>query len=238
MMDPSSSGATRHAMAALIGAIAVGQAALPPPELPAAATAALARSVAASKAHRTHVWRDTPPLNADGTLNGYIEIARGDRRKWEYDMARNARVIDRVMPEDPGGYPVNYGFVPQTVSYDGDPFDVLVLGPPLAAGRLVRGVIVALMQMEDENGLDSKVVISPANRSGRAPQRLTAEDERLIGDYFKRYKQHEPRKFSKVPGWAGPEAGLTFVRRTHAFFRECQRLPPSAACKVRERPGG
>ena len=49
-------------------------------------------------------------------------------------MRANARAIDRMMPVDVGGYPVNYGFVPQTISYDGDPFDVLVLGPPLAGG--------------------------------------------------------------------------------------------------------
>ena len=63
------------------------------------------------------IWRDTPPTNADGTVNAYIEIARGDRRKWEFDMRANARAIDRMMPEEVGGYPVNYGFVPQTVSY-------------------------------------------------------------------------------------------------------------------------
>ncbi len=87
-----------------------------PRELPAAATTQLARSLAASEAHAKHVWRDTPPLNDDGTVNAYIEIARGDRRKWEFDMGANARAIDRVMPEALGGYPVNYGFVPQTVS--------------------------------------------------------------------------------------------------------------------------
>ena len=46
-------------------------------------------------------------------------------------MRANRRAIDRMIPISIGGYPVNYGFVPQTVSYDGDPFDVLVLGPPL-----------------------------------------------------------------------------------------------------------
>lgn len=208
--------------AALIAFGGIAQASPPPAELPASATASLARSLAASQAHRTHVWRDTAPFNADGTLNGYIEIARGDRRKWEYDLARAARVIDRVIPEDLGGYPVNYGFVPQTVSYDGDPFDVLVLGPPIAGGRLVRGVIVGLMHMEDEKGLDSKVVMSPVDRNGRATHGLTAEEEQRIGDYFRRYKLHETGKFSKVPGWAGPEEGLAFVKMTHAFFRECR----------------
>ena len=102
--------------------------------LPAAATTQLARSLDAATDHPRHVWRDTPPTNADGTVNAYIEIARGDRRKWEFDMRANARAIDRMMPEEVGGYPVNYGFVPQTVSYDGDPFDALVLGPPVSGG--------------------------------------------------------------------------------------------------------
>jgi hypothetical protein len=107
----------------------------PPPILPASAATHLVRSLDASRRHSNHVWRDTPPLNADGTVNGYIEISRGDRRKWEFNIGQNARAIDRVMPSEIGGYPVNYGFVPQTISYDGDPFDVLVLGPPWPGAR-------------------------------------------------------------------------------------------------------
>src|SRR5688572_23382125 len=122
----------------------------PPMVLPAMATAALANSLEASARHAKHVWRDSRPLNADGILNAHVEIPRGERRKWEFDMRANARAVDRVIPQDVGGYPVNYGFVPQTVSYDGDPFDALVLGPPLPGGRMVRGVIVGVMFMEDE----------------------------------------------------------------------------------------
>ena len=117
---------------------------------PSAATTQLATSLAQAQAHASHVWRDTAPTNTDGTVNAYIEIARGDRNKWEFRMDANARAVNRVMPATLGGYPVNYGFVPQTVSYDGDPFDALVLGPALPGGRLVRGVIVGLMEMEDE----------------------------------------------------------------------------------------
>ncbi len=151
----------RHllAIAALAcGTTALGQQQPALDELPATATARLASSLDAARPHPSHVWRDTPPTNADGTMNAYIEIARGDRRKWEFDINANARAIDRMIPEDVGGYPVNYGFVPQTISYDGDPFDALVLGPPLAGGTMVRGVVVGLMHMEDEKGLDSKVV--------------------------------------------------------------------------------
>ena len=199
--------------------------------LPAAATSQLARSLAAATGHQRHVWRDTPPINGDGTVNAYVEIARGDRRKWELDMAANARAIDRVMPAELGGYPVNYGFVPQTISYDGDPFDALVLGPALPGGRTVRGAIVGLMLMEDEKGHDAKVVLSPLGRDGQPQYRLGAAERRTIGGYFDRYKRHEPGKFSRVPGWDSAAAGRAYVLQTHAFFRGC-RAQAGAACHV------
>jgi inorganic pyrophosphatase len=205
----------------------------PPAVLPAAATTVLATSLKAAAAHANHVWRDTPPRNLDGTVNAYIEIAKGDRRKWEFDMSSNERVVDRMMPTDVGGYPVNYGFVPQTVSYDGDPFDTLVLGPPLPDGQLVRGVIVGLMFMEDEKGLDSKVVLSRVGTDGRPLHALTSDEQEKIGDYFKRYKQHEAGAFSKVPGWGTDADGLAYITATHAFFRECQK-DAGTSCAVNQ----
>ena len=122
----------------LLAPLAVGaQDDMRPSTLPATAVKILAASLDAARSHKTHEWRDTPPTNSDGTVNAYIEIARGDLRKWEFDMRANRRAIDRMIPTSIGGYPVNYGFVPQTVSYDGDPFDALVLGPPLPDGRFV-----------------------------------------------------------------------------------------------------
>jgi inorganic pyrophosphatase len=200
----------------------------PPDMLPAAATAALVTSLKAATAHASHVWRDTAPRNPDGTVNAYVEIARGDRRKWEFDMGTNARAIDRMIPIDVGGYPVNYGFVPQTVSYDGDPFDALVLGPPLPDGLLMRGVIVGVMFMEDEKGLDSKVVLSRQDANGRPLHALSSQIQQEIGDYFKRYKQHEPGAFSKVPGWGTTAEGLAYITMTHAFFRECRQQAPTS----------
>jgi inorganic pyrophosphatase len=155
-------------------------------------------------------------------VNAYIEISRGDRRKWELDMGAHARAIDRVMPESVGGYPVNYGFVPQTVSYDGDPFDALVLGPAIDGGETVRGVVVGLMYMEDEKGLDSKVVLSLRRAGGRPPHELTASDQQRIADYFRRYKEHEIGAYSKVPGWGSITEGVSLVERTHVFFLKCR----------------
>jgi len=203
----------------------------PPDMLPASATSALEASLQLSSARRPHVWRDTPPINDDQTVNAYIEIARGDRRKWEFDMRTNARTIDRTIPADIGGYPVNYGFVPQTISYDGDPFDALVLGPDLPAGRLVRGIIVGVMFMEDEKGLDTKVVLSRTDGDGRPLHAVTADVQQTIGDYFNRYKRNQPGLFSRVPGWGSAAEGLAWVTKTHAFFQHC-RNRAGAPCHV------
>ena len=193
----------------------------PPRSLPAVATAQLVKNLGASRQHASSVWRDTPPVNADGTINGYIEIPLNESRKFEFNIGTNARFVDRVMPPELGGYPVNYGFVPQTVSYDGDPFDILVLGPALPGGKLVRGTAIGVMFMEDEKGLDSKVVVSPLDGAGRILYQLTPADQKRIGDYFARYKKHESGKFSKVPGWGSAADGLRYVRTTHDFFLQC-----------------
>ena len=87
----------------------------------------------------------------------------------------------------------------------------------------MRGVIVGVMRMEDEKGLDSKVVISIQGRDGRPLHALTSGDQQRIGDYFRAYKEHEPGKFSKVSGWGTVEEGLSFVKTTHAFFLKCRR---------------
>lgn len=223
--------ATALMLACLTAAHAAQVSEKPSRELPPVATAALQKSLEAASGHAKHVWRDTPPTTAAGDVNAYVEIARGDRRKWEFNMQANARAIDRVIPADVGGYPVNYGFVPQTVSYDGDPFDVLVLGPRLPGGRIVRGHIVGLMIMEDEKGADSKVVVSPLGRNGKPAYHLTdAERERIAG-YFRRYKQHDPNTFSRVPGWGSASDGRAHVDTTHAFFLKC-RERANMACRL------
>jgi inorganic pyrophosphatase len=142
-------------------------------------------------------------------------------------MAKNAPVVDRIIPEKIGGYPVNYGIVPQTVSYDGDPFDILVLGPAIPTGALVKGAIVGLMHMQDEKGLDSKVVVSRVGADGKPLHQLTDADKTRIADYFDRYKRDDddPNTFATVPGWGTAAEGLAFVRATHAFFLSLGREP-------------
>ena len=212
----------------LIGGLLIVALQAPPDTLPAAAASKLRESLKAASPHKTHVWRDTLPFslsrrsNAEAErVNAIVEIPRGERRKFEFDMAKNAPAVDRVMPEKIGGYPVNYGIVPQTVSYDGDPFDVLVLGPAIPSGQLVNGVVVGLMQFEDETGLDSKVVISRVGGDGKPMHQLTDAEKTRIAEYFNRYKRddEDPKTFATVPGWGTAADGLAFVRMTHAFFQ-------------------
>jgi inorganic pyrophosphatase len=220
--------------AALLGALPWGlwaqTAQLLPAVLPAAATADLAKGLAASAPYRDHPWARMAPINPDGTVNVYVEIARGDRRKWEFDIGGNRRAIDRWIPKEVGGYPVNYGFVPQTVFLDGDPFDALVLGPALAGGHLTRGIVVGVMFMEDGGLADSKVVVSPTRPDGTPQFTLTASDRRTIAEFFGRYKQ-DAGTITRVPGWGSAKDGVDLVHRAHAFFTRCAGLG-SRPCEV------
>ena len=212
-------------IAALTAGVAAAQSEpFSPKVLPPLGTTKLAKSLEDARAHAHHLWRDPPPTNPDGTVNAYIEISRGDRQKWELDMRQNKRTVDRMMPESLGGYPVNYGIVPQTVSYDGDPFDALVLGPPIPGGETVRGIIVGLMYMEDEKGLDSKVVLARPDPDGKPLHQLTPADRTRMADYFKRYKEHQAEigAYSKVPGWGTIAEAKKLVDTTHAFFLKCR----------------
>jgi inorganic pyrophosphatase len=184
------------------------------PPAPAGLDLKLSAYLKAATAHPQHVWRDTEPLNADGSVNGYIEIPRGESTKWEFSIPLNRREIDRVIPPELGGYPVNYGFLPRTISYDGDPADVLVLGPPLPGGEVVKGRIVGLMQMMDTGDLDAKVVVSPVD----ANHTLDPDVRERLEQFFNTYKNHDG-KVTKVTGWGSEADALSFLLRTSGFFR-------------------
>jgi inorganic pyrophosphatase len=174
--------------------------------------------VRAAQKYPSHVWRDVPPLNPDGTVNGYVEIPRGESTKWVFRIEANRREVDRTIPRELGGYPVNYGFLPRTISYDGDPADVLVLGPPLEGGTMVKGRIVGLMRMVDVGDLDSKLIISPLDARGRATHALDAATQKQLEVFFNTYKRHEG-KVTQVTGFAGAAQGLVFLNTTAGFVR-------------------
>ena len=184
------------------------------PPLPPPVREKLSTHLDSTRTFATHVWRDTPPLNSDGTVNGYIEISRGESTKWEFRIPFNRRDVDRMIPESLGGYPTNYGFMPRTVSYDGDPADVLVLGPALAGGSLVRGHIIGLMRMTDTGDLDSKVVLCAPTESTCS---IDSPIRQRLEQFFSTYKRHEGKETS-VPGFGDREEALQFLKTTASFF--------------------
>jgi len=122
-------------------------------------------------------------------------------------------------------YPCNYGYVPQTLSDDGDPCDVLVITPfPLFPGVVVRCRAIGVLKMTDEGGGDAKVLAVPVDKilpiysHWQKPEDL--QDLRLqqIQHFFEHYKDLEKGKWVKIEGWAGPEeAKAEIVNGVNAY---------------------
>lgn len=128
-----------------------------------------------------------------------IEIPAGSRDKIEY--RDGAFVLDRVLPEGVGGYPVNYGFVPCTRAPDGDPLDVLLPGPPRPTGAALSVQVVGFLRMVDEKGDDPKL-LTVAPEGPRWSDDLRHE----VAAFFHRYKVEQPGAHARVQGWGDAEA--------------------------------
>src|ERR1700722_18368286 len=107
----------------------------------------------------------SPAKNVPDDINVIIEIpAQAGMIKYEMDKDSGLLSVDRFMPTAMY-YPANYGFVPNTLSGDGDPVDVLVITPvPIQAGTLIRVRAIGVLNMEDESGQDRKVLALPIKK--------------------------------------------------------------------------
>jgi inorganic pyrophosphatase len=145
-------------------------------------------------------------------FNVIVEIpAHGEPIKYEVDKDTGAMFVDRFM-STAMHYPCNYGYVPHTLSDDGDPVDVLVITPvPLQTGVVVRCRPVGMLKMEDEAGLDAKVLAVPIDkltnlyRDIESPRDLPESMLNQISHFFEHYKDLEAGKWVKVKGWVGAE---------------------------------
>ena len=155
----------------------------------------------------------TPGKKAPEQFNVIIEIPmNADPVKYEVDKESGALFVDRFM-STAMHYPCNYGYVPQTISGDGDPVDVLVITPfPLVAGCVVTCRAIGMLNMEDEAGMDAKLLAVPIDKllpiysKWQKPEDLHELQLRTIQHFFEHYKDLEPNKWVKVQGWSGPEA--------------------------------
>ena len=155
----------------------------------------------------------TPGLNVPEAFNVIIEIPmNADPIKYEVDKETGAIFVDRFM-STAMHYPSNYGYVPKTLSGDGDPVDVLVITPvPLIPGVVVTCRAIGILKMQDEAGEDGKVLAVPTNKilslytRWQKPEDLSPARLKTIAHFFEHYKDLEPNKWVKVKGWSGPQA--------------------------------
>ncbi|MCG5499935.1 inorganic diphosphatase [Ectothiorhodospira lacustris] len=143
-------------------------------------------------------------------INVIIEIpAYASPVKYEVDKDSGALLVDRFMAS-PMFYPCNYGFVPHTLSDDGDPVDVLVMTPfPVVSGSVIRCRPVGMLKMTDEAGEDAKLLAVPVSKLSREYDHIQGPDDvpalllDQIKHFFEHYKELEPGKWVKVEGWVG-----------------------------------
>jgi inorganic pyrophosphatase len=168
----------------------------------------------------------TPGANAPDQFNVIIEIPmNADPIKYEVDKASGALFVDRFMTTAMH-YPCNYGYIPQTLSDDGDPVDVLVITPfALSPGVVVTCRAVGVLKMEDEAGGDSKLLAVPIDKilpiytHWQKPEDINQMRLKAIQHFFEHYKDLEAGKWVKIQGWEGPEAAREEIREGIKSYR-------------------
>ncbi|SOE49348.1 Inorganic pyrophosphatase [plant metagenome] len=164
--------------------------------------------------------------NLPDEFNVIIEIpANANPVKYEVDKETGAVFVDRFMLTAMH-YPCNYGYIPQTLSDDGDPADVLVITPfPVAIGAVIRCRPLGILHMDDEGGGDAKLIALPVDklypvyRDIKRPEDLPAEDLARIQHFFEHYKDLEKGKWVKVKGWGGLDEARAEVQKSVAAYQ-------------------
>lgn len=172
------------------------------------------------------LMRVGPGKDAPEHINVIIEIpAYSDPVKYEVDKETGTMFVDRFMSVAMY-YPCNYGYIPQTLSEDGDPVDVLVVTPvPLLSGAVIRCRPIGMLKMADEAGNDAKLLAVPADKLSthyrhiKAPEDMPPHLLSMISHFFEHYKDLEPNKWVKVEGWEGPEAAKKEIMASIARYK-------------------
>ena len=157
-------------------------------------------------------------VNAPWDINVIIEVPMGSEPiKYEMDKASGAIFVDRFL-HTAMTYPCNYGFVPHTLSGDGDPCDVLVVGRrPLMPGCVLGVRPVGVLIMEDEAGRDEKILAVPATRlhpfynDVKSYTDLPEIMREQIAHFFQHYKDLEKNKWVKVIGWENADRAAEII---------------------------
>ena len=165
-------------------------------------------------------------------FNVIIEIPmNADPIKYEVDKDTGALFVDRFMMTAMH-YPCNYGYIPHTLSNDGDPVDVLVITPvPVTVGAVIRCRPLGILNMEDEAGGDAKLLavpvqeVLPIYKHWKKPEDLQPERLLQIQHFFQHYKDLEPGKWVKVVGWGGPDEAHAEITAGVARYQQARPQP-------------
>jgi inorganic pyrophosphatase len=166
-------------------------------------------------------------VNPPFDLNAVIEIPQGGEPvKYEFDKLSGALMVDRFL-HTAMFYPGNYGFIPHTLADDGDPMDVLVVGPtPVVPGAVIRCRPIGVLMMTDEKGGDEKLLAVPVDQlhpfyrgvdSWRSLPTILTEQ---IAHFFAHYKDLEKGKSTEVVRWADAEEAVELIRQGIQRFKD------------------
>jgi inorganic pyrophosphatase len=143
----------------------------------------------------------------EGLVNVFVEIPKDSDIKYELDKDSGLIFVDRFL-YTAMSYPFNYGFVPNTLADDGDPLDILVLSEKqVAPGVVIPSQIIGMLEMEDEEGIDTKVLAVPTKKVDPLYgefKDMTDVPEAIknkLKHFFENYKTLEPGKWVKIKDW-------------------------------------
>ena len=152
-------------------------------------------------------------------VNVFIEIPKDGSVKYELDKESGVIFVDRFL-YTPMSYPFNYGFIPNTLSEDGDPIDVLVLSDQVVMpGTVITSKLIGLLEMTDEAGIDTKIIAVPTEKIDPSFGRYNDVSElhdslkNKIKHFFENYKTLEPGKWVKIKDWKGKAAAIEAVKK-------------------------
>lgn len=165
--------------------------------------------------------------NIPDEVNVVIEIpAHSGPVKYEVEKDSGAMFVDRFM-STAMFYPCNYGYVPKTLSDDGDPVDVLVITPvPLISGSVVTARPIGMLDMTDEAGNDAKVLAVPTDKltdlykDVKSPEDVSSNLTSAIAHFFEHYKDLESGKWVKIKGWRDAEAAKNEIRDSIMRYKD------------------
>jgi inorganic pyrophosphatase len=157
-------------------------------------------------------------------INTIIEIPRGCSNKYEYNEETDTIELDRVI-HSPMSYATDYGFVPYTRSEDGDHLDVMVIiSNPTFPGCVIPARVVGLLDMEDEEGVDRKV-LAVADKDPRYADvtdmsKVNSHLKKEIEHFFAEYKRLENGKWAKVKEWIDTPTAKEYILECKKRFEE------------------